>query len=413
MVGSRWEHPRIMIYSQDGLGLGHQRRTSAIAAECGRRRPGLSVQVLADSPLGATFGSMPGYDYLKLPSIRKVRPGTWEPVSLPIPFAEVATLRRSLIREAIVGFAPDVLLVDHMPHGAMGELVDSLEALHRVRPSTRVVLGLRDIVDDPTVVRRIWDEEGAYDALADFYDQVLVYGERRLFDAAKAYGFSPAISLRTRHCGYVCTPERARYTARVRARYGVPGLPLIVAMVGGGADAYPILRALVDALPTIQAQQPATVILVTGPFMPLESRRDLEARAATCGATVKVSVSDSLSYIEAADLVVVMAGYNTSVEILRVGTPALVIPRVGPSAEQQMRTARFAAQGWVKALDPFQLDPQTVAEAVLRSLTTARAAPTTPPDLGGLDAACDDLLALLDSTALAPSGNGVAPRTGM
>lgn len=410
MVGSRWEHPRIVIYSQDGLGLGHQRRTSAIAAECGRRLPGSSVLVLADSPLGAPFGSIPGHDYVKLPSIRKVRPGIWEPVSLSVAFTEVAALRRALIRDAVLGFAPDVFLVDHMPHGAMGELVDTLEALRRARPDTRVVLGLRDIIDDPAVVRRVWGEEGAYEALASFYDRVLVYGERRLFDAAEAYEFAPSIALRTRHCGYVCTPQRARYTARVRDQYRLPGVPLIVAMAGGGADGYPVLRALVDALPAVQAQRPATAVLVTGPFMPVEARRDIEARGERCGATVKVSVSDSLSYIEAADLVVVMAGYNTSVEVLRVGTPALIVPRVGPSAEQRMRAARFAAQGWVDALDPLRLDPSTVAQAVLRGLETEQAAPATRPDLGGLGAACKDLLGLLDAPVSAPSPNGAVPQ---
>lgn len=408
--------PRLVIYSQDGLGLGHQRRTSAIAAECSRRRPGVSILTIADSPLGAFFETLHGHDYVKLPSIRKLGPGRWEAVSLSLDFAEVAALRRVLIREAVIGFTPDVLLVDHMPHGAMGELVDTLEALRGSGQRTQIVLGLRDIVDEPETVRRTWGAEGAYDALAGFYDRVLVYGERRLFDVAAAYRFPPAVATRTRHCGYVCTPDRARYAERVRARYrGTDrACRLVVAMAGGGADAYPVLRALLDALPAIQAEQPVAALLVTGPFMPVTERRDLQARAAVSGATARISVSDSLSYIEAADLVIAMAGYNTSVEILRSGTPAVFVPRIGPSAEQRMRAARFAAQGWVDVLDPRHLNAEAVAGAVLAGLARQPHTQASAPDLFGLDRACSDLLEHLDAPTLIgkgapPTSNPLAP----
>lgn len=394
--------PRLAIYSQDGLGLGHQRRTSAIAIECCRRLPGISILTIADSPLGAVFETLPGHDYVKLPSVRKLGPGCWEAVSLQLDFAEIGALRRTLIRETVVGFAPDVLLVDHMPHGAMGELVDTLEALRRHRSRTQAVLGLRDIVDDPHTVRSTWSAEGAYDALSGFYDRVLVYGERRLFDVATAYRFPPAVAGRTRHCGYVCTPDRARYVERVRAGYRGTDRTrrLVVAMGGGGADVYPMMRALLDALPAIQAEQPVAAILVTGPFMPVPERRDLQARAAVCGATARISVSDSLSYIEAADLVVAMAGYNTTVEILRAGVPALLVPRVGPSAEQRMRAARFAEQGWVDVLDPHRLGPEALAGAVLAGLARGPRAHRSAPDLSGLDRACNDLLELLHAPSL-------------
>ncbi len=83
-----------------------------------------------------------------------------------------------------LNFRPDILLVDHMPHGAMGELRPALEALRRIVPKARVVLGLRDIIDAPEVVRRRWQMEGAYEAMQRFYDLVIVYGSRDVFDLA-------------------------------------------------------------------------------------------------------------------------------------------------------------------------------------------------------------------------------------
>jgi predicted glycosyltransferase len=265
------------------------------------------------------------------------------------------------------------------------------------------VLGLRDILDSPEVVKRRWQVEGAYEAIERFYDAVLVYGERSVFDLAQAYGFSDEMRDRMHYTGYVCTPQTARYTARARAKY-IPSADketkLIVAMAGGGADGYPMMRALVDALPAIQQRQRCVLALITGPFMPAELRHDLEARTRGLPARVSPSVSDVLSYIEAADLVVAMAGYNTTMEILRSGRRALLIPRVGPSAEQRMRAELFAAQGWVETICPDDLSVDVVAGSVVAGLRRGPTmAPQQRPDLRGLEVAAEQLLALLPSCA--------------
>src|SRR6266542_6281122 len=183
--------PRIMMYSQDGLGLGHMRRTSSIANQIAQVRSDAAILTMADSQLGQFFETSKNHDYLKLPSILKAGPGDWRAVSLPLPFADVSAMRRELIRSAVLSFQPHVLLVDHMPHGAMGELLPTLEALKTSGASTKIVLGLRDILDAPEVVSRRWRAEGAYEAIERYYDMVLVYGRREVFDMGEQYDFSP------------------------------------------------------------------------------------------------------------------------------------------------------------------------------------------------------------------------------
>ncbi|HJZ50207.1 MAG TPA: glycosyltransferase [Roseiflexaceae bacterium] len=395
--------PRIMMYSQDGFGLGHMRRTSSIANQIAEMRSDAAILTMADSRLGQFFETSANHDYLKLPSILKAGPGDWRAVSLPLPFAEVSAMRREMIRSAVLTYQPHVLLVDHMPHGAMGELIPTLEALRAAGWPTRIVLGLRDILDAPEVVRRRWEVEGAYDAIERYYDTVLVYGKREVFDLAEQYGFSSSVAERLRYTGYVCTPQAPRYTARARAKY-IPGsdgeTKLIVAMAGGGADAYPMMRALLEALPAIAARQKVFLAVVTGPFMPAEQRRDLEARAKGLPARVSLSVNDTLSYIEAADLTIAMAGYNTTMEILRSGKRAFLIPRRGPSAEQRMRARLFAAQGWVEMIDPDDLDIANVAAQVCDALARGpRMNASQRPDMQGLMTAADTLLDMIGQPA--------------
>jgi predicted glycosyltransferase len=140
-------------------------------------------------------------------------------------------------------------------------------------------------------------------------------------------------------------------------------------------------------------------VLITGPFMPRDERRRLQDEAAASGLWVRVKekVSDTLSYIEVADTLVTMAGYNTTVEVLRAGRPVVMVPRSGPSSEQRIRSALFSARGWVDAVSPERLAPRALAAAVTRALGRPAVGsnghrPPSAPALDGLQVAVDALL---------------------
>jgi predicted glycosyltransferase len=333
---------------------------------------------------------------MKLPSIHKVGPGDWRPLSLSMTFAEVLKLRRDIIRTSVLNFKPDVLLVDHMPHGAMGELVPTLEALEST--PTRVVLGLRDILDAPATVRQRWRLEGAFDAVERHFHDVLVYGSRDVFDVSAEYNFPEEASWRLRYCGYVCSSGTSTTTslaAKLRRQYlrGNPDADLIVAMAGGGADADTLFSTLMSAVPALTAQRQCVVVIVTGPFLPRAEQRELKRRARGLPVHVIATVKDSLIYLEAAHFVIAMAGYNTTAEILSLGKPALLVPRSGPSLEQQMRARLFAERGWVRWLPPERLSAAALAEAILQGLSTRDHVRLSDPDMGGRYAAARYLLA--------------------
>ena len=391
--------PRLMIYSQDGLGLGHLRRTTLLASAFLAARPGGSVLTVSDSPMGQFFSTSPGHDYLKLPSIRKVGPGDWRPVSLATPFADVKAMREKLIRVAAQEFRPDVLLVDHMPHGAMGELVPTLEALpHNVR----TVLGLRDIVDAPPTVRRRWQVEGAFDALKRYYHDVLVYGCREVFDVAAQYAWPADLGSRVRYCGYVCSPQPPGSPEAMRRRYlrGSPESELVVAMAGGGADGYTLFETLLHAVPALVAERPCRFVVVTGPFLPDAERKELRRLAKGLPVRLVSTVDNSLSHIGCADLVVSMAGYNTTAEVLGFARRALLVPREGPSAEQRMRASRFAERGWVRWLPPESLSPEMLAASMIDALARPDPEVAQPPDLGGTERAVWHLVSRLGDDVL-------------
>jgi predicted glycosyltransferase len=402
----RPEGLRVAIYSQDGYGLGHMKRTSSIAWEIYRLRSEVSILTFSDSQLGQFFPISPHHDYVKLPSIAKSGPGRWQATHLRMSFPEILKLRQQLLSNVLLNYAPDLLLVDHMPHGAMGELLPALEALEKAGIRTQAVLGLRDILDSPEVTINRWQAEGAFAALERYYTRILVFGMQDVYDVAKNYQFPEEDARKVFYCGYVTNLDNERNTHRIRARYlsnQSPDARLIVVMAGGGADAYPIMSTLIEALPRVLKEQPCVLVVITGPFMPAELIADLERRSAELPIHMLESIDDTLSHISAADLVIAMAGYNTSVEILRVKTPAILIPRAGPSAEQRTRASLFSAKHWVDMIDPDQLTPERLAQCISdRFRHPSESKPNSLPNLNGAA-----LAAKLTLAALASKNNSV------
>jgi predicted glycosyltransferase len=374
-------------------------RTCSIAWEIYRLREEASILTFSDSQLGQFFSISPHHDYIKLPSIAKESPGKWKATHLSMTFPEILHLRKQLISHVLLNYAPDIFLVDHMPHGAMGELLPALEAMKHSRIQTQVVLGLRDILDSPEVTIERWKVEGAYDVLERYYARILVFGMQDVYDVVEKYQIPEGEARKLFYCGYVTNLATAVNAPKLRARYLAnqsSDVPLIVVMAGGGADAYPMMSTLFDALPKVLEKQPCVFAVVTGPFMPIELIAELTGRSIGLPIHLMESVNDSLSHIAAADLVISMAGYNTTVEILRMKKPAILIPRAGPSAEQRTRARLFAEKGWVDMIDPDEVTPDNLAERISHHLKHPfQSDPNHLPNLEGAAAAARLTLSVL------------------
>jgi predicted glycosyltransferase len=99
--------------------------------------------------------------------------------------------------------------------------------------------------------------------------------------------------------------------------------------------------------------------------MAASQRTELERLAQRCPGARIVEFTDQLPEIlKLADLVVTMGGYNTLCEIVSIGVPALVVPRIEPRREQLLRTRAFADLGLVSMLHPDDLTAETLVGRV-------------------------------------------------
>jgi predicted glycosyltransferase len=379
--------PTALLYCHDTFGLGHLRRTLGLVDALLGRRPDLAALVATGSPLAHAFRLPPGLDYVKLPAVRKVGAGRYESRSLPLSFAEVSALRRDLLLSVARHVRPELVVVDNVPGGLDGELLPTLRALQRAG-DTRLVLGLRDVVDDPGRVRRTWTRDGSYELLDDVYDRVLVYGQEDIFDVAAEYGFSPAARAKTRYIGYLRRDGRT-------SRSGPEVRPFVLVTAGGGEDGFELLRAAVESRRTAVG----SCLVVTGPFLPAYRREELARLAETVPQTRVVDfVPDLPAVIAEADAVVSMGGYNTVCEILSARRPAVIVPRVDPRFEQLLRARALERRGLVRVVHPHELTPAALA-AHVAALLTHDARGGRPVDLSGFDRAAAELDELIPRLA--------------
>ena len=397
-MGSTW---RIAIYCQDSLGLGHLRRNTIIGRQLLEACPEADILLFTDSPAGPFFQLPDGMDHVKLPSIRKVDAGQWQSTRLQIETAELLEWRSALLQKTLLHYQPDLFLVDHMPAGAVGELLPALEALKQARPDCFMVLGLRDILGAKDVIARTWQSDGAYEALGRYYHRALIYGDPWVFNTCEAYCL-PTLSYGIHYCGYVVNRARVQPADKFRQCAGIPAGRFVYVSAGGGADGDSLMRTYLQAIRLLGTRAGFSTLMAVGINAPRAVFRELEAMAEGLPVEIVPSVSDGLSAIAAADLVVCMAGYNTVSELLSLGKKSLVIPRAGPSAEQRMRAGLFARKALIDVLDPDDLCPEILAERLVADLErNDYPARDETMDMCGANRAADRILELLGQVVYA------------
>lgn len=353
---------RVALYSHDTMGLGHMRRNLLLAQALQHSPLRAVVLMIAGAREASLVTKTAGVDCVALPSLWKDGGGHYRPRHLDVSLDDLLAVRARTTAAALEAFAPDVLIVDNVPRGALGELDPALESL-RARGRTRLVLGLRDVLDDPLVLQREWTHAQNQEAVHRYYDAVWVYGDPAVYDPVREYGFAPDVANKVRYTGYLDQRARTRFTGRQRgdpvALLGLPDGPLALCLVGSGQDGAPLAEAFAEA----NLPHGTNGVLVTGPCMPVDVRRRVQrAAAGRPGWRIVRFLSEPTRLVRRADHVVAMGGYNTICEVLSFRKPALIVPRVKPRREQLIRAERLEALGLVDVLHPADLTPAALSE---------------------------------------------------
>jgi predicted glycosyltransferase len=379
------EHPRLLLYCQHSLGLGHLVRSYALAAALSQRfdvhlvcggelplepAPPAGVSIVALSPLGAAEDQ----------SLVSRDPG--------IDLECARALRCEQLLTSLELIDPGVIAVELWPFGRKrftDEIVALLSAA-RERPDPPVVVSsVRDVLVASRHDQQRHDDRAG--GLAErWLDAVLVHSDPRVARLEETFQPASPLAVPLIYTGFVASDV-------ARAPEQLPEGTLVVS-AGGGAVGEPLLRAAIDAHELLREEAPP-MVLVAGPFL---SDERFVALADRCrrrdSIDLRRSVPALAPLLAGAAGSLSQCGYNTALEIVQTRVPALVVPYLNGREDEQLRRARRLADlGLVRLVDPATPGPQALADAIRRlgDFVPARSA----IDMGGASRTCEALCDLL------------------
>ena len=379
---------RVLFYSHDTFGLGHLRRSRTIAAALTAADEKMSALIITGSPVAGRFTFPERVDYVRLPGVTKRSDGSYVSEKLCFDIEETTVIRAGMIKSLVELFEPDIIVVDKEPTGFRGELRPALEWLRATGKSTKLVLGLRGILDSPELLAEEWDRKNAVQAIENYYHEIWVYGLKSVYDPTEGVKLSDEVRQRMIWTGYLRRePDR---------RAELPETPYVLVTPGGGGDGVAMVDQVLRAYEKDPELSPVA-LLVYGPFLVGDARAGFERRVADLnGRVINVGFDSRMESLMAGALgVVAMGGYNTFCEILSCDVPAVIVPRTVPRLEQYIRASRAQELGLVQMIDEkLNGDPVDAMINAIRNLPTQQ-----PPSAGRYTGLLDGLECVVERTS--------------
>jgi predicted glycosyltransferase len=354
--------------------------------------PQAAILLITGSQMIHSFRIPEGIDYIKLPCLDWIDPERCERRVLTSCSEAVKTTRRAIIKKSVLGFDPDLMIVDKGPAGVDGELLQTLNALRETRARTKIVLGMRDILDAPERTCRKLQSNHSFEIIEKFYDEVWIYGSREIFDTVREYRFPKAVANLTHFCGYL------KRKVIPNSRSGGP--PHVLVTTGGDGDGCAMIEAYLEGLSSLPRNVALRSTIIFGPQMWSVTRVDLLQRYGYLADVTFLDFEPDISEFYAdADIVVAMAGYNTVCELMSFGRRAILVPRAELAQEQLIRARLLSKQGIFDLVEPAELNSDSLIGKVIAALKPV-AASTLPFDLDGLPRIRQRIKELLGENAL-------------
>jgi predicted glycosyltransferase len=372
---------RVLFYYTHKQTLGHTTRSVTLAtALC---RHGADVLILQ--------GGVP-QPFIRFPKGCRV-------IDIPLPFdtrssfeahavPASAAQRAQFILKAAEKFVPDVLITEFFPFGRLAYTTELLPTLRYLRKKgTRIIASIGyplladlDRLEDPTFA-------ALHRAVFAFFDTFLIHTPEKLETPYLQQTHSSALlsdsyakimkDLKKKiiYTGYVFPQQVMTGGTQLAARKS--SAPTIVISRGGGA-VYPKLITLAIEAQRIIDDQVHTVI-ACGPATSCEEMALFKSnlKPEDEGRVFLAShLTDLDDHLRACRVSVSLCGYNTSVQLMRYGTPSVIVPyqnSLSKTPNDQVARARLLAERFSSlVLDYNAMTARSLADAIKKQMSSPR-----------------------------------------
>ena len=370
---------RVLFYTHNSIGLGHAVRTLAIITGMRRYNPDIDFMVLSGTSVPQLF-SREGIEIIKLPSTKMVMSESGailKPRYLKsLPLEQIFDFRQTIITEAFQFFEPQVLIVEHNMTGQMNELVP-LQLKKYMRRGGKLDFAMcyvcRGIMSRGPLLRIPYQNprHGSESVnIGQLYDFIYVLEDQKIIDVNREFlGNDPDLDPKIKYLGKITSKVRSEIGARedVLAGLELPDKPIILMTLGRHGEILDMAKGVLNTLDKERLWAGYQVILVLDPYLEKERVAELKQTVEDRGGRVMPFTPDLLDLINASEMVVCRAGYNTVNEVLLTDTKALIIAEDHAGGEQEFRINSLPKNN-IEVLHPSQADQARLDELIPRLL---------------------------------------------
>lgn len=273
---------------------------------------------------------------------------------------------------------PAAIIIEAFPFGRRQmrfELLPLLEEARSASPKPRIICSVRDILH---VTEKPDRTQETNDLIREFFDDILVHGDPNFARFDETFGATSEIAGKVRYTGLVSDSLRV-----VDVWQGNNVGEVVVSAGGGATQSERLLAAALEARP-ISAARDLPWRLLAGPNLPDEELTKLSANLKD-GVMLERNRADFSRLLAECSVSVSQAGYNTVVDILRCGCPAVLAPySARGQTEQRFRARRMHEFGLAQLVEAEHLNGRSLADALDAALA-AQSRPVAPFDLAGAE----------------------------
>lgn len=350
---------KVLIAVTHLLGTGHLSR----ALTLGRAFAADSHQVrVVSGGFAAPQLSTDGIDFLQLPPLRSDGVDFTRLLTSSDQIADTAynTQRQIALCSALKDFQPDILITELYPFGrrSLAAEFQALLTSAKSMPRRPVVLAsIRDILAPPSKPKKAVQADAM---IATFYDAVLVHSDPTATRLDASWPVSQMLNEKLRYTGYVAPPAAQPHAQGA-------GQDEILVSAGGGSVGDALFETALQAAKLMPEKKWRLLVGGSDAIDRISRFRDRHSPAA-----IEPARPDFRQMLPRAAASVSMCGYNTALDLLQSGTPAVLIPfDAGKEVEQGLRA---------KSLSPLDgIEVRTSADLTAERLCAAVASVTAAP----------------------------------
>lgn len=282
--------------------------------------------------------------------------------------------RSALLIDHLKKETPDVLITELFPFGRRilrAEFKSLLENARALPHPPLICSSIRDILAPPSKPEKVLRADAI---VAAFYDAVLVHADADVTPLALSWPVSHALASKLSYTGFVA-PSPAVPNPEFAGQ-----AEIIVSAGGGDVGAHVFAAALSAAAQDARSWR----ILLGG--ADAATRAETLAQSAPPNAVIEPARPDFRSMLYHAAASVSLCGYNTALDILQSGCPAVFVPfDAGQEVEQSIRAKALGALEGISVLPSAALGP----ESLLAALDKVTSDPRRPPASTGFNGASE------------------------